>query len=181
MHSLIIKAHPRTDGFTHTIAETYKKKQEEKGNTAIILDLCAPENAQSYTEMISNTKIVEDDSTRKMQDLIKNADEIIWVFPVWWFDCPAIMKNFWDRNFTSGFAYQYNVNWKVDKLLTGKTTKVFTTAGGPGWLIGFFMGLIWKLWRFGFIGLKTTDFKVFWSFSKRTEEEKQKFLETITQ
>ena len=26
MNSLIIKAHPRADGFTHQIAETYKKK-----------------------------------------------------------------------------------------------------------------------------------------------------------
>jgi NAD(P)H dehydrogenase (quinone) len=101
MHSLIIKAHPRTDGFTHKIAETYKKKQEEQGNTVTLLDLCAPENIQSYTEMISASRIVEDETTKKMQELIKNADEIVWVFPVWWMDCPAIMKNFWDRNFTS--------------------------------------------------------------------------------
>lgn len=179
MHSLIIKAHPRTDGFTHKIAETYKKKQEEQGNTVTLLDLCAPENIQSYTEMISASRIVEDETTKKMQELIKNADEIVWVFPVWWMDCPAIMKNFWDRNFTSWFAFKYNENGKVDKLLTGKTTKVYATAGGPGFIIGFLMGLIWKLWRFGFIGLKTTDFRVFGNFPKRTEEEKQKFLNLL--
>jgi len=179
MHSLIIKAHPRADGFTHQIAETYKKKQEEQGNTVTILDLCARENAQSYVEFVSTNRIVEDATTEKMQALIREADEIVWIFPVWWMDCPAIMKNFIDRNFTSGFAFKYNENGKVDKLLTGKTTKIYATAGGPGWIIGFFMGLIWKLGRFGFVGLKTTDYKVFWNFPKRTEKEKNEFLNSI--
>lgn len=161
MHSLIIKAHPRADGFTHTIAETYKQKQEERGNTVTILDLYAPENAQSYTEFVSTNRLLEDESTKRMQDLIQNAQEIVWVFPVWWFDCPAVMKNFWDRNFTTGFAFTYGKDGTVNKLLSGKTTKLYATAGGPGWLIGFFMGLIWKMGRFAFIGLKTTDYKVF--------------------
>ena len=179
MHSLIIKAHPRADGFTHQIAETYKKKQEEQGNTATILDLCATENAQSYVEFISTNRIVEDETTKKMQTLIAQADELVWIFPVWWMDCPAIMKNFWDRNFTSGFAFQYNENGKVDKLLTGKTTKVFATSWAPGFIIGFFVGLIWKLGRFGFVGLKTTDFRIFGNFPKRTEDEKKRFLNNL--
>ena len=29
MNTLIIKAHPRTDGFTHRIAESYKSKMEK--------------------------------------------------------------------------------------------------------------------------------------------------------
>lgn len=179
MHSLIITAHPRTDGFTHQIASTYKKKQEDAWHTATILDLCSTENAQSYVEFVSTNRIVEDDTTKKMQALIASADELVWVFPVWWMDCPAIMKNFWDRNFTTGFAFKYNANGKVDQLISAKTAKVYATAGGPGWIIGFFMGLIWKMGRFGFLGMKTTSFKVLGNFPKRTETEKQKFLETL--
>lgn len=179
MHSLIITAHPRADGFTHQIATTYKNKQESSGHSATILDLCAPENAQSYVEFVSTNRIVEDESTKKMQALIEIADELVWVFPVWWMDAPAIMKNFWDRNFTTGFAFRYLPNGAVEKLIWEKTNKVYATAGGPGWIIGFFMGLIWKQGRFGFLGMRTTDFRVFWKFPKRTEEEKQKLLETL--
>jgi NAD(P)H dehydrogenase (quinone) len=161
MHSLIIKAHPRADGFTHAIADTYQKNQVAAGNTATILDLCSPEHAQAYAEMASATRITSDSSTEKMQAYITAADEIVWIFPVWWMDCPAIMKNFWDRNFTSGFAFRYRADGKIDKLLTGKTTKVFATAGGPGAIIGFLMGLIWKQGRFSFVGLKPTDFRIF--------------------
>ena len=128
MHSLIIKAHPRSDGFTHQIAESYRTKQEKSGHTVTVLDLCDPKNAQEYASFIDMSHIREDDTTRAMQKLISEADELVWVFPVWWMDCPAIMKNFWDRNFTSGFAFRYRENGKVDKLLAGKTTKVFSTA-----------------------------------------------------
>ncbi len=179
MHSLIIKAHPRVDGFTHIIAETYKEKSEKSGNTATILDLCDPANFQEYATFGDGNHIIEDESTKKMQELIRAADELVWVFPVWWMDAPAVMKNFWDRNFTSGFAFRYNPDGKVDKLLPGKTTKVFATAWGPGWIIGFFMGLIWKLWRFGFVGLKTTSFRVLGSFPKKTEIEKSDFLNSL--
>lgn len=179
MHSLIIKAHPRADGFTHKIAQSYKEKAEKSGNTALILDLCDTENFQDYVTFVDTNRITEDESTKKMQKLISEADELVWIFPVWWFDAPAVMKNFWDRNFTSGFAFRYNPNGKTDKLLTGKTTKLYATAGGPGFIIGFFMGLIWKMGRFAFVGLKTTTFKVFGTFPKRSEEEKQAFLDTL--
>ena len=179
MHSLIIKAHPRSDGFTHQIVESYKAKQEQSRNTVTILDLCDPKYQQAYVSFIDTSHIREDDTTKDMQKLISEADELVWVFPVWWMDCPAIMKNFWDRNFTSGFAFRYQKNGKVEKLLTGKNTKVFSTAWGPWAIIGFFMGLIWKLWRFGFVGLKPTSFKVLWGFTKRTEAEKLKFLNTL--
>ncbi len=179
MHSLIIKAHPRKNGFTHEIAESYKAKQEKLGHTATILDLCDPKNQQAYVTFIDTNHIVEDEMTKSMQGLIREADELVWIFPVWWMDCPAIMKNFWDRNFTSGFAFRYTENGKVEKYLSDKTAKIYATAGWPGSIIGFFMGLIWKIGRFGFLGIKVKVFKVLGNFPKKTEAEKLKFLDTL--
>ncbi len=39
MRSLIITAHPSTQGFTHAIAERYKVTKEGSDNTAEILNL----------------------------------------------------------------------------------------------------------------------------------------------
>lgn len=117
MNILVIKSHPRASGFSHQIAETYKKKQELAGNTVEILDLTLAENQQSYSSFSDETHLMEDDSTKRMQEKITWADELVFVFPVWWFDCPAIMKNWIDRNFTSGFAYKHE-NGEAKKLLT---------------------------------------------------------------
>ena len=128
MHTLIIKAHPRKDGFSHEIARRYKEQQRLRGNTSEILDLMESDNFQDYATFSSPTQIREDSTTKKMQEKIKNADEIVWIFPVWWMDRPAVMKNFWDRNFTPGFAYTKNTEGKTVRLLKGKTAKVFATA-----------------------------------------------------
>ena len=175
MHSLIIKAHPRPDGFTHRIASVYAERQKSLWHTVEILELTEKENFQEYATFVDGSHLLEDEIVKRIQAKIIEADELVWIFPVWWMDCPAVMKNFWDRNFTSGFAFRYE--WgKPIKLLTWKITKVFATAWGPGPIIGFFMGLIWKMGRCGFVGLKSTKFQVFGSFPKRTEQEKSEFL-----
>jgi len=42
-----------------------------------------------------------------IQKKIKNSQEIILIFPIWWGGMPAIMKNFFDTNLTSGFSFKY--------------------------------------------------------------------------
>jgi NAD(P)H dehydrogenase (quinone) len=53
-------------------------------------------------------KVLNEDPNRKLfQEKIKNSDELIFVFPIWWGNMPAIMKNFFDTNFEAGFAYKF--------------------------------------------------------------------------
>ena len=179
MNILIVKAHPRANGFTHQIAETYKKKQEWLGNTVEILDLYSAENTQSYPEFVDDKHLLMDATTERMQSKIIWADEIVIVFPVWWFDCPAIMKNWFDRNFTGGFAFKHEKWGKLSKLLAGKKWKVFATADGPGWALKMIMYIPMVLWRFGYVGIKTTAFKVFGNARKKTAEQKQQFLKNL--
>jgi NAD(P)H dehydrogenase (quinone) len=40
-----------------------------------------------------------DETTKKIQAKITWADELIFIFPIWWGDAPAIVKNFIDCNF----------------------------------------------------------------------------------
>lgn len=42
-----------------------------------------------------------------LQAKIQAADEMVFIFPIWWVNMPAILKNFFDTVFTSGFAYRY--------------------------------------------------------------------------
>ncbi len=86
--------------------------------------------------MMSETNRYLDDPLReKHQEQITRADEICFFFPLWWFDCPAILKNWFDVNYTSGFAYKYRSGKAIpEKLLKGKSVRIFVTAGGPSWL-----------------------------------------------
>ncbi len=46
---------------------------------------------------------------------IRNVDNIVFVFPIWWHNIPAMLKGYIDRVFNYGFAYGSN-KLPVDKI-----------------------------------------------------------------
>lgn len=134
MNTLIITAHPSTKGFTHKIATAYREVKEGAGHEVHTIDLYNP----AYTCDFLRYETREDLDERKkkqteVQKLIKLADEIVLVFPTWWYEAPAVLKNMFDCHFTAGFAFNYSSKG-ITGLLVNKTYKIFSTAGGPGWV-----------------------------------------------
>lgn len=163
MNILIVTAHPSTKGHTHIIANTYAKEKLAKNDNVKIVDLYAKENR---VELLSfeNIKDFElSDIQKKFQADVAWADEIVVVHPIWWGTPPSIMKSWTELTFWSGFAYKYHQGGKTDKLLTGKTAKVFATCGGPSWYYNLPILPLYSFWKmslFGFFGVKVTDLKV---------------------
>jgi NAD(P)H dehydrogenase (quinone) len=111
MHKLIITAHPSTKGFTHVLANTFKELSIQHGDTVEILDLYTTELKQDFLRFEDIREYREtakvDPTTQSIQEKIAKADELVFIFPIWWGDMPAIMKNFFDSNFLAGFAFRY--------------------------------------------------------------------------
>ncbi len=174
MKKLIITAHPSKEGFTHQIALAFENESKKMGYETKILDLY-----QEKQEFLSfNT---EKDLYQKPQtDLINWADEFVFVFPIWWYSAPAVVKNFFDANFVAGLAYKYEHG--IPKgLFKNKTVRFLTTSGGPP--LFYYLRLaptigLWKS-RFRFCGIKTKSFSVFGPKSKRTPEIIEKQLKKV--
>lgn len=63
---------------------------------------------------------------------IEWADCIVFLYPVWWSDCPAKMKGWFDRVYSVGYAYGYDQNGeKTLKMRKLKFGLVICTAGHP--------------------------------------------------
>lgn len=181
MKTLIITAHPSKFGFTHKIAEQYKKASVEKGNEVEILDLYTPENKQDYLVFENIKEVPEDPSVERMQAKISESAELVFVFPLWWYGEPAVMKNFWDKNFSARFAYRY-VDGKPIGLLNGKTARVFLTSDGPWyfqWLLLQPVRNIWWLTRLRFCGIKMKSFVVFSSMRTSGDNKRSMYLEKV--
>lgn len=178
MNTLIITAHPSKTSFTRAIAETYRENSELEGRQVEILDLYATEFKQDFLRFDKLSDIGKDKVTQAMQEKISWAEELVFVFPVWWADAPAILKNWIDCNFTTGFAYKY-IDGKPTGLLSGKTARVFATSGAPGFVYGLFpmnYHILWGAMRLKFCGIKTTSIKVFGKMQARSEEESKEML-----
>lgn len=174
MNVLIVTAHPASHGFTHKIANRYKQEKEERGDEVFLMDLYKKKYAQPFLAYEDVKKDCKPRASHKaIQEKILWADEIIFAFPIWWFGPPAILKNFLDQNFTSGFAYKYNKHGVRRELLEGRTARIFATADGPR-LVYFIFSLAtamrWRVGVLGFCGIELQSFDIFAEMYKRRDE-----------
>ncbi|MEV7371849.1 NAD(P)H oxidoreductase [Streptomyces sp. NPDC090301] len=108
-HTLLVLAHPRTDSLTAQVAARLHARIEDEGGTVDVLDLYAegfdpalrPEDEPDW----ENREKVYSPEVRAHMDRVLAADDIVVVFPVWWFTPPAILKGWIDRVWNYGFAY----------------------------------------------------------------------------
>lgn len=78
---------------------------------------------------------------KKTQVDILWADHLIFIYPIWWMNMPAILKGFCDRVFLPGFAFKYEFGIPRG-LLKGKTAEIIVSSGGPKIFYQFLAGKI---------------------------------------
>ncbi len=111
MNVFIVYCHPSQKSFTAQVLHSFCDGLKDAGHKIVLSDLYAmdfrsdlsPEEYEregSYREDLP----VPDDVLRE-QEKINRCDCIAFVYPVWWADCPAKLKGWFDRVLTVGFAY----------------------------------------------------------------------------
>lgn len=133
MKTLIIYSHPQTHGFCSYILKNVEEDLKEKNIEYETIDLykinydaILHEN-EHYTS--GNKDISE--LNKKIQQKIIGTNNLIFIFPIWWANMPAILKGFFDKILTSGFGFKYNKYAIPIKLLKEKNATIITTSGGP--------------------------------------------------
>ncbi|MEU7295744.1 NAD(P)H oxidoreductase [Streptomyces exfoliatus] len=108
-HTLLVLAHPRTDSLTAQVAARLRARVESEGGTVDVLDLYA----EGFDPLLHPADEPDWEDREKVyspevhahMDRILAADDILVVFPVWWFAPPAVLKGWIDRVWNYGFAY----------------------------------------------------------------------------
>lgn len=184
MNILIVKAHPSSKGFTHKIASRYKEVKEELNNSVKVIDLCSCKDDCHYLHFENFPEDFPDNKyTQEQKELVSWADEIVFIFPMWNFAEPAILKNWYDIIFTARFAFRYvEGKMKPIGLLKGKKAKIIVTADAPSWfftLIGNPLKRIWSLGRLNLCGIKIEKFLILGQMRIKNNDAREKILNKI--
>jgi NAD(P)H dehydrogenase (quinone) len=130
MRILIIYSNHYGNNFNSRLLERLKSKITQIGDELEVRDLYQmnfdPVLRTKDFEMISAGNPPDD--IRKEQELIKWADILLFIYPIWWGGMPAIVKGYIDRVFSWGFAYKSNGNGPVP-LLTDKKAILMNSFG----------------------------------------------------
>jgi NAD(P)H dehydrogenase (quinone) len=148
MKTLIVYAHQEKNSFNSALKEKSVSVLRQMNHEIVISDLYAM-NFKAVADREDFRGIGQPDHINYLmeqkkataagtlspdilaeQNKIQWADLIIFHCPVWWFSVPAILKGWFDRVLTAGFAWDFGKIYNKG-LLVGKKAMLVVTTGGP--------------------------------------------------
>ncbi len=186
MKTLIVTAHPATWGFTHKMAEAYKRADEATGNQVEIMNLYDAQYEQPFLRFEDMKQDMGDTPVKTLiHEKIAWCDELVFMFPIWQLGMPAKMKNFFDTNFNAGFGFKYTPEG-LKQLLKGKRARFFLTGDGPDIFYLVYKPVLKYLHIGGFLyhycGINIKSVHVFANmFKKRNDVVRAKMLTHVEQ
>ena len=182
---LLINGHPDKESFNYALADAYLAGLDRTKVTIDQLNIADLEFNPNLAYGYRKISPLEPDLLDAIER-IKAADHLVWVFPMWWYGIPALMKGFIDRTFLPGVFFKYQKGKLFpEQLLKGKTGHLIITADTVRWYDRFFMGspLInqFKKGTLEFVGVKPVKVTYIAPVKDSTEEFRKSWLQKVKQ
>lgn len=140
MKVFVVYCHPSNKSFTHNVYENFVKGLKASGHEVVVSDLYKMNfktdiSEEEYLkETFYRANIPVSDDVKIEQEKIQSSDAIVFIYPVFWTEAPAKLVGWFDRVWSTGFAYNPNPQMKVlDKALViacaGKSIKTLSETG----------------------------------------------------
>ncbi len=182
----IIFSHPWHGSFNKAILDTITTALEKKKKEYQVIDL----NKDNFNPVMTEGELAlyskgqhKDPLVTKYQNMLKKTDEIIFLFPLWWYNTPAILKGFIDKVMLKNFSYTESSTGLKGKLTHIRSAKVITTGQAQRWYVKYFAGnMIQKTFinaTLKGVGIKNAKWIHCGDVSKGAEMKRKKFLQKL--
>ncbi|MEZ5260590.1 MAG: NAD(P)H-dependent oxidoreductase [Acidimicrobiia bacterium] len=140
MQTLVVWAHPRRDSFSHAVLETAVDALARAGHHVDVVDLygeryqpaMTPSEWQAYSELRSEP----DERSAAHIELVRVAEQLVFIYPTWWFGLPAILKGWLERTMVPGVAFRIDEHGALRGNLTELRRIVgIATYGSSPWYV----------------------------------------------
>jgi NAD(P)H dehydrogenase (quinone) len=126
------------DSYCEALGEAYARGAEAGGHEARLFVLAKMNFDAILHEGYRREQPLEPDLV-VAREAIRAADHLVFVFPLWCGDMPAILKGFIERVLQPDLlaVHAGKGDWKI---LKGKSARVIMTMGMPGWFYRLWFG-----------------------------------------
>lgn len=145
MKTLIVYNHPYEGSYNHAILEAVIKGVEKAQEEYDVIDL----DKENFNPVMTSADLLGfvkhqavDPMAVRYAEKIKQADHLVFIFPIWWELMPAMTKGFIDKVIYPGLTYNYQDNGisMVSTLPNLQSTTVITTMNTPKIMYKFTYG-----------------------------------------
>jgi NAD(P)H dehydrogenase (quinone) len=130
----VLFAHPTLDSFCHATLKSFVRGLHESGHQMEIGDLYRMpflptlDETSFMRERVHPVEAAVPADVAGEQARIRRSDALALVFPLWWSDVPAILKGWFDRVWTRGFARSPTGETELRRLAPRKALALCTSV-----------------------------------------------------
>jgi NAD(P)H dehydrogenase (quinone) len=136
----IVVGNPMRDSYGEALGEAYKRGAESGGHSAQLFVLARMNFDAILREGYRRLQPLEPDLVAA-REALHACDHLVFVFPLWCGDMPAILKGFIERVLQGDLlaiqASGGKASWKIFK---GKSARIIMTMGMPGLIYRWYYG-----------------------------------------
>lgn len=184
--NLIIYCHSNPNSFTSAVLQSVISGLKTRNKPFYIIDLY--KSGFNPILVVNSTRrrrdLITDPETEEFRKLIKEYDNLIFIYPVWWGGFPAILKGFIDRTFVSGLTYSFKDKKEnsifPQGLMEGKKAFFIYSLDSP-----FLVALIDPGWYaikytiFKYCGFSEVKRLYIYGLKRRSAVERNKWLQKV--
>jgi putative NADPH-quinone reductase len=141
MRIAIIDGHPDPDRrrFVHALADAYSDGASAAGHQVTRVEVARLDFPilRSQEEWMEGETPV---AIQGAQETVLWAEHLVFLYPLWLGEVPALFKGFLEQVARPRFAFRYRDQGLPEKLLKGRSARVVVTMGMPG----FFYSLVYR-------------------------------------
>lgn len=141
MRVLVVRAHPLADSYNAALHARTLAGLGRAGHTVDALDLYAdgfdPRLTAGERAGYHDTAAPLPVDVAPYVERLRDAEALVFVFPVWCFGVPAILKGFFDRVLRPGVAFDIDGARVTPRLRHVRKLAAVTTYGRPKWMVWY--------------------------------------------
>lgn len=135
---LIINGHPVEGSYSVALTNAYAQAAVANNHSVSVIHI-RELNFNPNLEFGYKKRMEMEPDIKNAIEQLQAADHIVWVYPMWWYGAPALMKGFIDRTFLPDIAFRISKGKLPEKLFKGKTARIIITSDTPRWYDYLFM------------------------------------------
>jgi NAD(P)H dehydrogenase (quinone) len=130
----VLLAHPNPGSFNHAVCNAFLNGLKKAGAVYTLNDLYASNfkplmAGDDFNQFGDNGELPGD--VLAEQEKVDSVDALAFIYPVWWNEAPAILKGWFDRVLSKGWAYDIGAAGEFKALLKLKKVVILNTADNP--------------------------------------------------
>jgi putative NADPH-quinone reductase len=182
MKILVVNGHPDAESFVAAIFTEFVKSIDRSNHEVEVIEL----GKMKFDPVLRfgyRKKMSADSEIEKSQELLKWADHVVFIYPIWWSSMPSLLKGWLDRVLTPGFAYSMGGIRSI-KHLNGRTAELVLTCDGPAFYYKYLAHTPIKLMKKHILarcGVKVKKVHIFGGVRSASGATRAKFLNRIAE